>query len=208
MGLCPLPLYLDGHKFLLMAEVIPCPKLRHGRNLASVFLAEILAFEALRLRVRNVRHWGPHNRRKPWQGHGWNPLKMPRDPADQSQLLWCPAVSATATSIWLQLCERVWARPNHLGPSQIPHRDKEIIKWELRVLLLTVENITYGVLVTIFKKKSSSYYHLWNNQPLPCSFNSEALLNNLSVFWSLSRHSPLAFHFSTSIQMWPPIPTP
>lgn len=27
MGLCPLPLYLDGHVFLHMAEVILCPKL-------------------------------------------------------------------------------------------------------------------------------------------------------------------------------------
>lgn len=165
-----------------MAEVILCPKLRHGRNLASVSLAEILAFGALSLHIRNVRHWGPHNRREPWQGHGWNPLKMPRDPAEQSQLLWSPAVSATATSIRLPLCEGVWARPNYLGPSQIPHRDEEIIKWKLRVLPLTEENTTHGVLVTILKKKFSSYYHLWNNQPLPCSFNSEVLLNNFFYF--------------------------
>lgn len=31
-------------------------------------------------------------------------------------------------------------------------------------------------------KKSSSSYHLWSNQPLPCSFNSEVLLNNVFCF--------------------------
>lgn len=56
------------------------------------------------------------------------------------------------------------------------------------------------------KKKSSSYYHLWNNQPLPCPFNSEALLKKISVFWSLSRHSALSFHLvylNTDVASYP-----
>lgn len=153
MGLCPLPLYLDGHVFLHMAEVILCPKLA-WKEFSFCFAGWNAAFWSSQSSYKKCETLRTPQQEGALTRTWWNPLKMPRDPADQSQLLWCPVFSAIATSIWLQLCEGVWARPNHLGPSQIPHRDGEIIKWELQVLPLTVENTTYGVLVTIFKKKN------------------------------------------------------
>lgn len=115
---------------------------------------------------------------------------MSRDPADQSQLLWCPAVSATATSIWQQLCERVWARPNHLGPSQIPDSQRQRDN-KMGTVVFATNSRKHNIWCSgnhLKKKKSSSYYHLWNNQPFPCSFNNDALLRFfcfLIYFWTL-----------------------
>lgn len=95
-------------------------------NLVSVFLAEILAPEAFDHDVRNWSPWSFHIVRQPKVTHEKDHMKRPWHYTERcwsrTQLL--------QTMISLQLHEKPWARPNHMGLSQIPDPQNlwEIIK--------------------------------------------------------------------------------